>query len=272
MQNWRENMQLLNKEQIQNIVLSTIGAGKIAKKYFCTDDFVIQKKSDNSKVTSADIEVSKFLEEKLSKILAVPVVCEENKMRDFSEEIFWLVDPIDGTNSFIAGNVEFAINIALVKNQQPIFGMIYAPLFENGKMIFNNEKNKIILLDDEKKEKIITKKDQDNSTLRIITSPRTKDSDIIYFVENQYPNLKQNYRVERLSSAIKFFRLIEGEADVYLHLRPSMEWDIASGHALLKIMGGKVKKLLFNPKNIEVEEELIYKKSDFFNQAFIADL
>ena len=51
-----------------------------------------------------------------------------------------------------------------------------------------------------------------------------------------------------------------------------MEWDTAAGQALVELMGGKVKKLFFNPENITIGENLSYLKSDFTNQAFVATI
>jgi 3'(2'), 5'-bisphosphate nucleotidase len=84
------------------------------------------------------------------------------------------------------------------------------------------------------------------------------------------PKFSQNFTTEKLSSAIKFFRLLEGDADLYLHFRPSMEWDTAAGQALVELMNGQVKTLSFNHEKISIDENLLYQKPDFTNQSFIA--
>ncbi len=263
---------IFNKSQIDKIVSFAIEAGDIANKAFKTKDFEIKIKSDNSKVTSADIEISKFIDKKLTQEFPqIPVICEEGDLRKFDEDVFWLIDPIDGTSSFIAGSDQFAINIALIKNKKAVFGLIYAPAFEGGKMVFSNYENQVIFFDGINK-KILETKKPDQNKLRIVTSPRTKDSEIDSFIAEFYKDSNKEIIVERLSSAVKFFRLLEGQADIYLHLRESMEWDIASGQALLEIMNGKVKNLLFNNDKIEIGETISYKKDNFCNQFFIATL
>jgi 3'(2'), 5'-bisphosphate nucleotidase len=260
-----------SEAQIEKIVSIALEAGEIAALAFKAKNFSIEKKSDNSQVTSADIAVSKFLHEKLSQEFAqIPIICEEGNLREISDEVFFLVDPIDGTSSFVLGSSEFSLNIALVKEKKAIFGLIYAPLFEGGRMIFSNHKDEIITRDFNGEQKILNHVELDISKLRIITSARTKDSDIVNYIEQIHPDFSQNFVVEKLSSAIKFFRLLDQKSNLYLHFRPSMEWDTASGQALVELRNGKVKKLFFNQNQIEIAENLDYKKPNFSNTAFVA--
>jgi 3'(2'), 5'-bisphosphate nucleotidase len=308
-----------SKSQIKKIVLLALEAGAKAKKSFVQKEFTIQEKSDTSKVTSADIAISNFLCEELTKEFPqIPIICEEGNLREISSEIFFLIDPIDGTSSFISNNLEFSVNIALIKNKKAVFGLIYAPLFENGKMIFSDEKNQVIFCDNLKDlsvdgtasfdklacqnlslkiakknaAKIITKKEAaktmppktmppktmppktmpPKTMLYIVTSFRSKYLDIKNYISKTYPDFLENFSVEKLSSAIKFFRLLEGKADIYLHFRPSMEWDTAAGQALLEFSGGKVRNLVFNQDKILTDTDLKYKKTGFYNQAFVAFL
>ncbi len=264
-------MHILSKEQIDYIKSSALEAGEIAKDFFNSKNFSVKTKLDNTKVTDADFAVSKFLGERLSKNFPqIPITCEENQIRNFSEKTFWLIDPIDGTSSFINHNNEFSINIALIQQNKAVFGLIYSPLFENGKMAYSNHQNQVIISDDSKKEKILTAIKPDESRLNIITSIRTKPEAIELFIAQFYPEFLENYTIEKLSSSIKFFRLLENKANLYLHTRPSMEWDTAAGQALIEIMNGKVKNLLFNGGQFTIESELTYKKPDFLNNSFIA--
>lgn len=262
-----------NKTQIDKIISFAFEAGEIAKKAFLARDFTVEQKIDGSKVSTADIAVSEFLREKLAREFPqIPVICEEGKLRELSGEVFFLIDPIDGTSSFIAGSPEFALNIALIKDKKAVFGLIYAPVFEDGKMIFSNEKNEVVC--DNMKKKIILKRRNhgEPKTLRIITSTRSKDVDIENYITQILPHFLQKHKTEKLASAVKFFRILEQDADLYLHFRKSMEWDSAAGQALVELMGGKVKILFSNHAKFEIGEEMIYKKSNFENQPFITFL
>ena len=282
-------MSFFKAQEIERILAIAIEAGEIATQAFLSKDFFTQRKTDNSQVTTADIAVSKFLRKKLgAEFPQIPIICEEGDLRQIDDDIFFLIDPIDGTSSFVSGSVEFAVNIALVQNKKAVFGLIYAPLFENGKMIFCDEEDRIILWDKSEKKQIL-KQAQNNKvclesgflnrhsefslgskTLRIVTSARTKDSDIEFYISKTHPNFTENFKVEKLSSAVKFFRLLEKNVDLYLHFRPSMEWDTAAGQALVELMGGKVKNLFSNQNEIVIEGNLEYKKPDFSNKAFVA--
>ncbi|MBM5782637.1 MAG: 3'(2'),5'-bisphosphate nucleotidase CysQ [Pelagibacterales bacterium] len=264
-------MSYFNEAQIEKIVEIAFEAGEIAVRAQNSGDFKVMTKPDNSKVTSADIEVSKFIHQKLTNNFPeIEVVCEEGNLREVND-IFWLVDPIDGTSSFIQGSSEFALNIALIKDKKVVFGLIYAPLFENGKIAFSDSNNNLVLQDRHKKTYTsFFDHSESKKILKIITSARTKDCDIEKYLNQFYPDYINNFAVERLSSAVKFFRIIEGKADLYLHFRPSMEWDIASGQFLVELMGGKVKKLSFNENGFEIGEEMLYKKIDFINKSFVS--
>lgn len=266
-------MSHFTKSEISKITSFAFEAGEIATKSFAKKNFEIFVKPDKSKVTSADIAVSKFINQKLQKEFPnIPIICEEGNLRDFDGEVFFLIDPIDGTSSFISGGNEFSVNIALIENKKPIFGLIYAPLFEDGKMVFMDEKNQTILLRNNKKIILEKAAKADKSKLRIITSKRTKDENINSYISQIEKNYAQNFSVEKLSSSVKFFRLVEDESDIYIHMRSSMEWDTAAGQALVENMGGKVKNLLLNEGAISIGSSLKYKKPNFENQPFISFL
>lgn len=137
-------MYIFTKAQIEQIVSLSLEAGEIAKKSFQAKDFEVMVKKDGSKVTSCDIEISKFFREKLSDIFPYSIICEEALINEVYGENFFLIDPIDGTSSFIKGSDEFCINLAFVQNRKAVFGLIYAPLFESGKLLYNDERNNII--------------------------------------------------------------------------------------------------------------------------------
>lgn len=260
-------MSYLNKLQIEKIVEIAFEAGEIAVTFQKSKNFDVMKKDDGSSVTTADIAVSKFINQKLSEFFPeIEIVCEEGNLREVGD-IFWLIDPIDGTNSFINGSSEFAVNIALVKNKKVVFGLIYAPLFEGGKIVFSNFDDQVVLQNKQEESLVIKFDNTESDVLKIVTSPKTKDDDIKRYLKQFASDYPCNFVVERLSSAVKFFRIVEGKSDLYVHFRKSMEWDIASGQFLVELMGGKVKKLSFNENNFEIGEEMSYKKADFANQS-----
>lgn len=251
-------MNFFNEAQINKIISLALVAGDLAISGFEKKDFTIKRKDDGSRVTSVDVEISEFLRQNLAKEFPeIPVICEEGKLREVSGDLFFLIDPIDGTSSFVKGNTEFCINIALIKDKKAVFGLLYAPLFEGGKMAFNDVNNQIIL-----NKKPLETKNQPLEKLKIITSSRSQTEEIQKYLADHFEDFGQNFVIEKLSSAVKFFRILEGDANLYLHFRPSMEWDTAAGQALTEILG-------ITPIDLNNGEILTYKKPGFENSPFL---
>ncbi len=262
----------LNQLQIEAIIQIALEAGKIAMKYFGQNNLNITNKTDNSPLTIADCLISEIINAKLKNISpATPIICEEGKNRDFGDGTFWLIDPIDGTSSFITNNKEFTINIALIKDKNPIFGLIFAPAIKDKPLYYTNQDKVLMKYCPNKKEHlevIFDKRIRDNFI--IISSRRSSDNEIlecyknlqlkipdIYIHNNQKPIV-----IHKLSSSLKFIYLIENKADFYLHLRKSMEWDTAAGQAILEAFKGKVANL--------DGSNFLYTKDQFINQPFFA--
>ncbi len=125
--------------------LLTEVSGKNIKKYF-RNKFTIESKSDDSPVTIAD----KSTEEKLREIIMKEypdhgILGEEFGLYNEKAEYQWVIDPIDGTKSFICGTVTFGTLIALLKNGEPILGIFHQPILnefligDNSNTYLNNE-------------------------------------------------------------------------------------------------------------------------------------
>ncbi|MBL6665101.1 MAG: 3'(2'),5'-bisphosphate nucleotidase CysQ [Rickettsiales bacterium] len=258
---------MLDQNQIDYIVNVAKQAGEVALGYFKNKSFQVSKKLDNSEVTCADIEISKFISSKFSQEFPdVAVICEEGNIRDHSVNTFFLVDPIDGTGGFAKFKDEFSINIALVENEKPTFGLIYAPLFDGGKIIYSNANDEVVI-ESGGKSNIVKKIDKIDG-VKVITSQKTKDEMIKNFMRDFYFDIDE-YDVLRVSSAVKFFYFIEGKVNLYLHFRPSMEWDIAAGQYLVELIGGEIKTLKITENNMVLGGNLTYNKKDYLNGPFI---
>ncbi len=261
----------LNQWQINEIFNLALESGEIAKVAFLTNSFKIYTKEDKSKVSSTDLEISQLIAQNLAKICPnIPIVCEEGSNRQFNDKIFFLIDPIDGTSSFINNSDEFCINIALIQNNKPVFGLIYAPIYQGGIAVFNNHLNEVIFYSHQSHQfKKINYQKSSNNHLKIVTSTRTKNEDVNIFVKQYYPNFLNNYSLIKLSSAIKFITIIDNTAQIYLHFRKSMEWDIAAGHALINLINLHLINLNYENNYFSLGDELQYKKNNFINNRFI---
>lgn len=230
-------------------------ASLLINKHYNTK-FDIMVKQDNSPVTNVDILVDNFISDALSKITKdIIVISEENENSKAHEinlgEYFWLVDPIDGTQGFIEKNGQFTVNISLIKDNQPIIGVIAIP--EQETIYFNDFTNTAYKLHQNNISKINCRKIQNNKI--DVLMGRSHD--------NGWQNFEQEYIIQNLTkigSSIKFCMIAEGLADAYARFGPTMEWDTAAGHAIINAAGGSL--VDFNSKSLS------YGKPGFKNPSF----
>jgi 3'(2'), 5'-bisphosphate nucleotidase len=215
-------------------------------------------KADNTPVTAADYQSSDILVSGLPTIVDCPVVSEE-ALPEYEERvkwpIYWLVDPMDGTREFLHKTGEFVINIALMQNHQPVFGLLYQPT--TGKAWWGGQ-GFGAFFGTPKKPKPLDSGDMTQSLIAL-GSRRSK------WQGAWRDRLLQNdfqFETESVGSALKFMRLAEGAADLYPRLGPTSEWDTAAPQAILDVTGGAVRQ--WNGKPLE------YGKENVLNPHFIA--
>ena len=124
----------MNKTDLNQFLLPVcniaVQAGLIINTYYKSNN-IISYKEDHSPLTEADLASNKFIVKSLFELDSdIPILSEEsmvdwNVRKNWSR--YWLVDPLDGTKEFINQNHEFTVNIALIENNEPILGVIYAP-------------------------------------------------------------------------------------------------------------------------------------------------
>lgn len=226
----------LKKELIHKTIDLSMRAGSAIMKVYNSDDVSYKVKKDSSPLTKADLISNEIILKGLSKISpSLPVLSEENSNIDFIERSkwkrFWLVDPLDGTKEFLKRNGEFTVNIALIENGIPIFGVIHLPAYSKtywgGKSIGAMSKK-----DGEKSKKISVSK-RKNIGLKVVSSRSHKNDKL-----DSYLNNFDSVQNINIGSSLKFCLLAEGKADFYPRLGPTSEWDTAAGEAILKYSGG----------------------------------
>lgn len=223
-------------------------------------------KSDGSPVTTADLAASKIISAILSET-NIPVIGEElvNKPFDVRKEWkqVWIVDPLDGTKEFIKKNGEFAVNIAFVENNIAIFGIVASPVKK--KILFGGIETGVFHIDFEEVESHERWK---ALTIQKINSPIVMAGSRSHHspeVRTLVDSLKSKFgaiEFVRKGSSLKFIDLALGLADVYPRFAPTMEWDIASGQAIMNALGGEV-------FDAETNQPLRYNKESLYNPHFI---
>src|SRR5947208_1754051 len=119
---------------IQKIIALARTAGNEIMNVYA-QEFSVELKGDNSPLTQADKRSNTIIINGLKELYPeIPIISEETKLTAYNERkswnTYWLVDPLDGTREFVKKNGEFTVNIALIENHEPVFGVVYAPALD----------------------------------------------------------------------------------------------------------------------------------------------
>ena len=259
------NGMLINKN-LETAIIASLRAGKAIMEVYDTV-FDVEYKDDKSPLTLADKQANDIINQYL-KATGIPIISEENKQIEYNNrkdwESCWVVDPVDGTKEFVKRNGEFTVNIALVKNQEPVLGVIYVPAIKtlyfantiSGKAFKANPTSHDAILEDILNSKIELKPKQINTdNVRVVGSRSHMSQETLDFVD-ELKRKGKSVEIVSKGSSLKFCLVAEGDADVYPRFAPTMEWDTAAGQAICKAVGFKViskvtnKPLLYNKENL----------------------
>ena len=179
---------------------------------------------------------------------------EEGHKLEADIETFWCVDPLDGTKEFIKRNGEFTVNIALIKNHQPVLGVIHIPVTNETFMAVEGHGAKKI-----KEHQIQSLLKQENETREPPVFAVSRSH-----LNQAAKDFIQQYKAETIGagSSIKLTMLAEGLADVYPRFGPTSLWDMGAGHAILKETGGEIFSLDY--------QTLVYNVNKILNPDLIA--
>ncbi len=231
-------MILSNTDQ-QNIIAIAKKAGTEIMNFYGQDVTVKIKDDDqDSPLTLADQAASKLIGLELAKLWPnIPIVDEEqtslNNEKALSSKLRWMVDPLDGTKEFINQNGEFTVNIALLQDDVPVFGVVYAPALD--KLYFGGPAyGAFVCLDDDAPISINVSARQDDS-INIVVSRSHLDLKTQAFID-LYPL----HTLVKSGSSLKICLVAEGKAHVYPRFSPLNQWDIAAGDAVLRGANGAI--------------------------------
>ncbi len=240
---------MLSKNDINRIKEIILGASDIATD-IVNSGIEVTIKSDGSPVTNGDIAVSKYIMEHLSALSDLPIISEEEEIPlDFGRS-FWLVDPIDGTRSYIKGEPLYTVNIGLILDGIPVFGFVKNPA--TGHLYYTSETGEMII--ECQGEQVFCNSDARDLKAVISTHASSSIKDIM--AQHDITSY------EVIPGAIKFCIIASGDADLYPRHGNTMEWDTAAGHALIRAVGGEIFDLEGNV--------LQYGKPELLNKGFIA--
>ncbi len=233
-------------KQIERIAIE---AGKKTLPFRRSDMSSIEK-YDGSPVTDADLASNKHILTELAKLCSIPILSEEDISDiDLLSGYCFVVDPLDGTKSFISGRDDFCVNIGLLKDGEPVAGLIYAPVLEDLYSCFDGQ----VYINSKPVE--FKKRVAPYKGARSFNHPKAEElafakfNDVDSFISQ--------------GAALKFASMICGEVDLYVRFAPCSEWDTAAGHALLKAYGGDI-------MDLTTRATLKYGKPSYLNGPFVA--
>ena len=227
---------------------------------FYSQPIEVIEKEDHSPLTQADLAANSHITQALEQFYPdIPVVSEENAEKSNIEAsqnpCFWLVDPLDGTKSFIKKTGEFTVNIALVEDGRPTMGFIYVPA--QGVSYFTGENGKVYTQKDGEEAVEISTRPEPADGVVVVASKSHSSQETVDYINTLHVKERRS-----AASSLKLCLVAEGKADIYPRFGRTMEWDIAAGQAILEKAGGSVYTLEGKP--------LRYGKPGLDNPNFVA--
>lgn len=255
---------------------ASMKAGLAIMSVYGMDDIGLELKEDRSPLTLADRQANGVIRRYLGQT-GIPVISEESALTPWPERSTWcrcwIVDPLDGTKEFINRNGEFTVNIALVSEGRPLFGVVYAP--NTGEVFFGGVKTGSFggtltgaqALTRSASEVISGASPLSGvapgSPLVVVASRSHLNIETTQYIENlrtKYPEITILSR----GSSLKICMVAAGHAHIYPRFGPTMEWDTAAGHAIALGAGCR----MYDPQS---GIGLSYNKEDLKNPWFIVD-
>ncbi len=262
-------------EDIKRLLLpkaynAAVRAGAVILDIYHHQDYDVSLKTDHSPITIADRRAHDTIKEYLGQT-RIPILSEEGREMLYDErknwELFWMVDPLDGTKEFIKGNNEFTVNIALMSDNKPICAVIYVPYISRMFMAFKDNgafvKEGVKVDHDSSCDydtivenlTALPARDKANDPIRIAISRSHNTPETFEHIDalrQRYPNLE----IVEQGSSYKFCMLAEGVVDYYVRTSNTYEWDTAAGELILEEAGGST-LILDNGEHLRYNKEVL---------------
>ena len=223
-------------------------------------DMGITKKADDSPLTKADLASHQLIQAELTRLWPeIPVLSEESAVIPWqtrqSWKQYWLVDPLDGTKEFINRNGEFTVNIALIRDHEPVIGVVHVPVTD-------------VSYFGARETGAFRQQGTAVATAIQVRQPAAVPAGIVGSRSHANPELADQlnalgpHDLISMGSSLKFCRVAEGLADFYPRLGPTCEWDTAAAQAVVEAAGGRVVKI--DGSALQYNRKEIYLNPFFF--------
>jgi 3'(2'), 5'-bisphosphate nucleotidase len=215
-------------------------------------------KSDKSPVTEADERAEALIIAAIETLDPGTLIVGEEHCNKFGKPTahrrFWLIDPLDGTRSFLDGGSDYSVNVALIEDGRPVLGLVQAPRTDT--IWGGADDTGAWRMDGSGAPRPIRSRPLSPEPV-VVVSRSHRDSRT-----DAYVAAIPDAAVKPSGSSLKFCMLAEGEADIYPRFGPTSEWDTAAAHAVLLAAGGA----MYGPDG----EAFSYGKADYLNGPFLA--
>lgn len=216
---------------------------------------VEQKKYDDDvePVTQADKTANELIVNRLKQAFPSDGILAEESIdtqRRLGKKRVWMVDPLDGTNGFIDGNGDFAVQIGLTVEGVGVLGVVYQPLTG---VLYRAVRGEGAWIERPQSapERARVSDKTDLTSMRLAAS-RSHRSPRMNRVVTSFGFREE---VQRGSVGIKIGLLVEQQCDVYIHLSPrTKQWDTCAPEVILTEAGGRLTDLFGFPLNYNVPE------------------
>lgn len=253
----------MNQDELQSLLpeltrIATRAGEAILEIY--GQDFEVITKEDASPLTQADLASHRVISEALAGLTPeIPLLSEESADIPFATRSswndYWLIDPLDGTKEFVNRNGEFTVNIALIRNHEPVLGVVYVPV--TGVTYTGLVGRGAMRSDAGGEPRAIRVRVPCAEPMVVVGSRSHANPALVGHLQSMGA-----YELVSMGSSLKFCLVAEGKADFYPRLGPTSEWDTAAAHAVVLAAGGKIVTLEGEP--------LAYNRKDsFLNPEFL---
>jgi 3'(2'),5'-bisphosphate nucleotidase len=242
-----------NQEQLQTLCKMAQAAGQEIMAVYDKGGAVWQK-DDASPLTEADLRADAVIRQGLETAFpSVFILSEESRSAgDAPADMFFLVDPLDGTKEFLKRNGEFTVNIALVRQGVPIAGVVFAPAL--GELFYAAlGLGAWVQATGSAPQALQVAAWQPTEPLRVIGSRSHGGDKLAAWLAT----LSCQHSFVAAGSSLKFCRIAQGQADIYPRFGPTSQWDTAAAQCVLEVAGGAVRDLPGKPLRYGLQRPLL---------------
>ncbi|MFI3261829.1 MAG: 3'(2'),5'-bisphosphate nucleotidase CysQ [Rikenellaceae bacterium] len=268
---------MLQQELIDYLLVNAcnaaiLGAREIMKIYDSSNEIDVNYKSDATIITEADTVSHNTIKRHLSQT-RIPLLSEEGRNMLYEEryslDLYWLVDPLDGTREFVKHNGEFVVSIAFMSAAKPLFGVILQPA--TGRLYFSDPSRGSFLIENSLSfneelritdlfahgKKLKRKVWQRGDKLRVGITRSHLNEETKEFLE-QLEQKYEDVEIVTCGSSLKFCYIAEDKIDAYVRFTRLYDWDLAAGVAIAESVGANTlhlnkEKIAFNKQHLEID-------------------